>query len=226
MRLHRNVVTERLLTGCTVLLTLGAIVAVAWRVHVAKRATPPVPAVEIVANWLSYARAGVRVGSEDAPVTVVEFLDFRCPICRRAAPYLAALPRRFADEVAVVYRHYPLDDVSFEAALAAECAKASGSFQVFHDVLYRRSVEIGSAPWTRLATEAGIADTLAFGQCVTRREGDTTVERDMQAARELGVTGTPTFLINDTKVVGFYGEVTMDSLVRSALEQVRAGDSP
>lgn len=50
------------------------------------------------------------------------------------------------------------------------------------------------------------------------------LDRDLRLAGELGVVGTPTFLLNDLRVSGFHGEVVMDSLLALAVERRRSGD--
>jgi len=168
-----------------------------------------------VANWSDYSQEGVRLGPDSALVTVVEFGDFQCPICARAAAYLSRFRGGSPSEVAIVYRHYPLHQPAFTAAIAAECARLVGSFERFHDALYRQPRLIGEVPWSAFAHEAGVADTLAFAQCMRGNEAAVAVSRDTAAANALGVRGTPTFLVNEVVVPGFPGDEIMDSMVFS-----------
>jgi hypothetical protein len=73
----------------------------------ASEAAPSRLATMHVRHWRTYAEVGHRMGPETATVTIVEFSDFQCPFCRRAAPTLRALRLRYPHNVAVVYRHYP-----------------------------------------------------------------------------------------------------------------------
>jgi protein-disulfide isomerase len=79
------------------------------------------------------------LGPADAPVTVVEYGDFECPICKQTAPGLRLLLERFPGRVRLVYRHFPLEEVhphALLAAEAAECAASQGKFWEMHDLLY------------------------------------------------------------------------------------------
>jgi len=79
------------------------------------------------------------LGPAHAPVTVVEFGDFECPICKQTAPGLRLLLERFPARVRLVYRHFPLEEVhphALLAAEAAECAASQGKFWEMHDLLF------------------------------------------------------------------------------------------
>jgi protein-disulfide isomerase len=91
------------------------------------------------------ARAGVPViGSQDAPVTIVEFSDFECPFCGRF--FKETYPRlkaRYIDtgKVKIVFRHFPLVSIhpsASNAAIAAECASRQGKFAEYHDTLFEK----------------------------------------------------------------------------------------
>ena len=90
-------------------------------------------------------------------------------------------------------------------------------FEDMHIALYSQSDSIGIRPWTHFAVDAGIQDTLAFRDCLSSEASDNWVVRDTVAAFKLGVTGTPTFLINDLLVRGFYGDAVMNELISAAL---------
>ena len=79
------------------------------------------------------------LGPADARVTVVEYGDFECPICKQAAPVVKLAMNRFAGRIRFVYRHFPLEDVHPHALLAAEAAEAAGGqgkFWQMHDLLF------------------------------------------------------------------------------------------
>jgi protein-disulfide isomerase len=79
------------------------------------------------------------LGAVHAPVTIVEYGDFECPICKQTAPGLRLLLERFPGQVRLVYRHFPLEEVhphALAAAEAAECAASQGKFWEMHDLLF------------------------------------------------------------------------------------------
>lgn len=79
-----------------------------------------------------------RLGPVHAPVTVVEYGDFECPICHAVEPAVRQLRELYAASLAFVFRHFPLEDVHPHALMAAEAAEAAGAqgqFWPMHDLL-------------------------------------------------------------------------------------------
>ena len=77
-------------------------------------------------------------GSEEAPVTLVEYGDYECPYCGQAEVVIRELLDSFGDDLRYVWRHLPLNDVHPNAQMAAEAAEAAaaqGAFWEMHDRL-------------------------------------------------------------------------------------------
>ena len=180
-----------------------------------KRTSPPAPETAIE-NPTPTLQAHLVLGSPDAPHTVVEFSNYRCPHCRDHA--LRVLGRLVSDyvekgKVRYVFRHLPFSgqpDV-FEASVAAGCVydQAKDRFLDYHLLLFRA---VGD--WAGLEGEAlrekllGYARQLSLDAGALRRclESEAARERvrfDEELARALGVDGTPTFFVNGKKEVGF-----------------------
>lgn len=208
--------------------TGGMVVAALATVGLRYRDTQPVhpgdPAPRALAKWRTYAVRGTQVGPNDAPVTVVEFSDFQCPFCKRAYDYLALLHQRRPRDVRIIYRHYPIHAFAFPAAVTAECAGRTGNFEAMQASLFREQDSIGSVPWTRFAEKAAVRDTIQFARCVARSETKAAVDLDVAAADELGVNATPTFIINDSVVVGFHGPEAFEDHIRAALTRAISGN--
>ncbi|HEX6938828.1 MAG TPA: DsbA family protein [Longimicrobiales bacterium] len=157
------------------------------------------PVVAVVEDWERLASGGHRIGSPDAELRIIEFSDFQCPYCRRAAATLDSVRRELGDRVAVIYRHFPLESIhphAMEAALAAECAADQGAFTRLHDVLFQYQDSIGTMSWTRFAELARVPDPTQFSMCVRGGEHERRVRDDIAAAHRIGVQGTPTFVLN------------------------------
>lgn len=112
------------------------------------------------------------------------------------------LRSRFPEDLAVVYRHYPLDRHRHarSAAYAVECAAAQGKLLEMTDLLFALQDSVGLIGWTDLAKRAGIADSSAHVACM---RNETTIQRvvmDEALGRQLGVRGTPTVLVNQWRV--------------------------
>jgi protein-disulfide isomerase len=153
--------------------------------------------VEVAADGPSKGPAGARV-------TIVEFSDFQCPFCSRALPVLDEVLERYPDDVRLVYRHMPLDRIHAHARSAAEasvCAQDQGRFWPFHDLLFANPRNLGPADLERYASEVGL-DLEPFRACVAERKFREKVEADSDAARTIGVSGTPAFVVNGIVLTG------------------------
>lgn len=173
-------------------------------------AAAPAPGVRIP-TWESFAREGHRMGPARAPVTIVVFSDFECPFCAVLMDRLRTLRQAHPAEVAVVYRHFPVNGHAHAeaAARASECAAGQGRFESFHDALFADRGSVGTLPWERFAERAGVPDMAKFKECVASTARVPALARDSMAARTLYVQGTPTLLVNERR---YQGVLPMDSL--------------
>jgi protein-disulfide isomerase len=142
------------------------------------------------------------LGPADAPITIIEFSDFRCPFCKRFHnETLTPLLDHYPQQIRLIYRDFPVVG-GFEAALAAECADEQGDFFAFHDLLFSDEFEtLGSEAYTAYAERLGM-DAEALLACVEDGTFVDEVEADARYAAGLGVSGTPTFFINGIPLVG------------------------
>jgi protein-disulfide isomerase len=180
------------------IVTAVAVVAVYGAVLLVRRATadppPPAIAVGIPVDPVPF-RKSATLGSDTAPVVVVSFSDFECPFCIRfAKDVFPALRTDYVDSgrVQFAFRHLPLPihARAERAAGAAECAAGQGRFWPMHDALFGEG-GLDSALETH-AVKLGLHLDL-FRKCL--EDPVTTVQEDIAFARQLGISGTPTFLI-------------------------------
>jgi protein-disulfide isomerase/uncharacterized membrane protein len=165
-----------------------------------------------------------RLGA--GPVTVVEFADFQCPGCATVAPILRAMAE--ANEMTLVYRHFPLDTIHANAnaaARAAEAADRQGAFFAFGDALYARQaawsnlgVAEADAYFAALATELEL-DVDAWRADYSGADVRADVEADAAAARRLNLPGTPTIYVGGER---YEGELSAAGL-RSAIAAAASG---
>ncbi|HRX17676.1 MAG TPA: thioredoxin domain-containing protein [Gemmatimonadales bacterium] len=183
-------------------------------------AAPAAPLAMSIPDWQSYAAHGQRAGRPDAPVTIVEFSDFQCPFCAALQPILDSIRQQYPDEVALVFRHFPLNQIhpaAQAAAVASECASEAGRFWEYHDLMFNEPGQIGAIPFDVLALSAGIVDTAEFNRC---RESDGIAARiaeDVSAGERLRIPGTPTVLINDQLLHGPLDLPRLQQIIRSIL---------
>jgi protein-disulfide isomerase len=164
-----------------------------------------------VKNWQRYGAQGVRLGPDDAAVTIVEFSDFTCPPCRAAATDLRDLRRLYPRSVALVYRHLIVHDRGKVAAIASACANRTGAFESMEDILFEQADSIGSKHWSKFAMEAGIRDTARFERCMREASIRNVITRDSIVAGRLGARGTPTLLLNNLRFDGYPGRKPLEA---------------
>lgn len=150
------------------------------------------------------------LGRADAPVVLVEYADFQCPFCgafaREVKPRIEEAYVR-SGKVRFEWRDFAwFGEESKAAANAARCAGDQGAFWQYHDRLYAERVTPNRGTFTRArlisdASAIGL-DTAAFTACLDEGRHRAAVAADTAEATRLGMTGTPTFLIGDRRIVG------------------------
>ncbi len=148
-------------------------------------------------------------GSPSSNVFVIEYSDFECPFCARAyTDAIAGIKSSYSDEeVAVIYRHFPLNSIhpnAQKAAEAAECAGEQGKFVEMHDMLFELGVAGGSATYKSYASQLGL-DTAKFNSCLDSGKYASKVSSDLQEGSSLGIQGTPGFFVVAKKDLGKSG---------------------
>src|SRR5215472_524434 len=128
-------------------------------------------------------------------VTITVFYDSQCPYCKRAASIVEQVRRTYGERVKVVFKQMPLSmhRYAFKAAQASVCAQEQGKFWQYHDQLFA-SDDLSLDQLNRIAARVGLEQT-AFGGCMGSAISQAVVEKDIAEANQLGVTGTPTFLV-------------------------------
>jgi protein-disulfide isomerase len=155
-------------------------------------------------------------GPAEASVTVVEYGDFECPYCGQAEPVVRDL---LTDtDIRYVWRHLPLTDVHPAAQLAAEAAEAAatqGAFWAMHDLLLQHQDDLRPKDLVRYAAELGL-DADRFHDDVMRHVHAARVAQDVESADLSGVSGTPTFFVNDQRHYGAYDIGNLKAAVKTA----------
>jgi protein-disulfide isomerase len=143
-------------------------------------------------------------GAAKAKVTIVEFSDFHCPACISVQPTLLQLLAKYPDDVRLIYRHLPLDELHPHARKVAEaswCADQQGRFWAFHDRVFAVGRDYSPEKLPEIAAAAGV-DPKAMAACMADERAKQAVQKDVETAARLGVTGTPGFFINGRNIPG------------------------
>jgi protein-disulfide isomerase len=157
-------------------------------------------------------------GNPAGDVTVVEFFDYRCGYCKRAASALTQLQQSDA-RVRVVYKDFPiLGETSELAAKAALASNLQGKHRAFHEALLATKDDLTKEQLFRIAAEAGV-DVNRLDQDMTRPEWQAILDRNRALAKTLGISGTPAFIVGNDLVPGALDLKTLQELVAHKRKQ-------
>lgn len=157
----------------------------------------------------------ISLGKEDAPLTIVQFSDFKCEYCQKQEEIIKELVREeYEEEVRLVWKDYPINDkksISWLASKAARCANKQGKFWEYHDLLYDNSKELNKDLFLQLAEKLEL-DKSSFSKCFQEGEDiDNRIEGNIKEANSLGINGIPFLYINDRE---FMGKLSREELKR------------
>ena len=164
----------------------------------------------------------VRGDLDKAKVVMVEYSDYECPFCSRHHPTLQNMVDEFGDDVAWVYRHFPLTSIhpnATPAAIAAECAGELGGNDAFWEMtdgLFENQTALNQATYERLAGEIGL-NAAQFASCLSSGEYNQKVNDHQTGGAAAGVTGTPGTFINGQLVPGAVPEAQVRSIIQQYL---------
>jgi protein-disulfide isomerase len=137
-------------------------------------------------------------GPADASIELVEYGDFECPHCGKAAVIVNQLIAELGDRLRFAYRHFPLSKIhphARKAAQASEAAAAQGRFWEMHDLMFAKAPALEVPKLIEYAGELGL-DVPRFEQELTSDTWADRVQSDIAGGVRSGVNGTPTFFIN------------------------------
>lgn len=165
------------------------------------------------------------LGSPNALVTVVMFQDFQCPFCKRAAATIDVLRKEYGNDLRVVLKHNPLPfhKEAMPAAkltMEARAQKGEAGFWQAHDALFAEA-RIDEAVLDQVAQSLRL-NLHAARSAMTGNRHQAAIDADMDLAKQLGATGTPTFYINGRKLTGAQPIETFRGLVDEVMPAARA----
>ncbi len=163
-------------------------------------------------------------GSKDAKVTIVEFSDFECPFCGKAAATVSEIKKKYGDKVRVAFKHFPLPMHSNAkpASEASLCVRELNekAFWKFHDTAFKNQQALDAANLEKYAKEAGV-DVAKFKECVASKRFAGAVEKDLQYGEKLGVRSTPTFFVNGQLLSGALPIESFSEVIDEELEAAK-----
>ena len=154
-------------------------------------------------------------GNPDGDVTVVEFFDYRCGVCRQVHPIVNQLIEG-DPKIRRVYKEWPiLGPESVVAARAAIAAHKQGRYLPFHNALMEARSNVTEATVLRIASSVGL-DVARLQMDMQSPETGAIIQKNYALAQSLKLNGTPSFLIGDRIIRGGQDLESMRALVAQA----------
>ncbi len=151
-------------------------------------------------------------GPADAAVTIVEFFDYQCPYCRVVSAYLGDIQAK-DPRLRVVYKEWPiLGPASDRAARAALAAARQDQYVRFHETLMKTRGIPTEGIFRLVAKDVGIDGNRLLRDMKSAEIG-TVLRRNDQIAKQLGFTGTPSFVVGRTIVEGAITREQLEKLI-------------
>lgn len=156
------------------------------------------------------------LGNVEGDVTLIEFFDYNCPYCKSVAPDILSLIEEDRS-IRLVYREWPiLGEDSLFAARAALAAREQGLYEELHWALM--SLRRATKQTVLIAAEEVGLNIEQLQRDMTSEKIAQHIERSMQLAREIGLSGTPSFVLGDRVIPG---AISLEEM-RDLLQQYRA----
>jgi len=135
------------------------------------------------------------LGTSTPKITIVEFSDFACPYCQDNFSVVRELGLDYQNDVKIIYRDYLGHTDSLDLALTARCAGEQDKFWPMHDKLFINQGQITLTDLPVLAQQLGL-DVKTFNTCLSTKKYLSYVREDIAAAETIGITKTPSWIIN------------------------------
>ncbi|MFF3019611.1 DsbA family protein [Streptomyces sp. NPDC057939] len=171
------------------------------------------PRTDVAPELLALARRDgadkLATGRADAPVVLIEYSDFRCGYCGKfARDTEPELVRKYVEDgtLRIEWRNFPIFGAESEAAAkAAWAAGRQDRFAAFHAAAYADGAKEAGFAGERLvelARQAGVPDLERFKEDMAGEEAAAALKKDQDEGYRIGVTSTPSFLVNGRPIAG------------------------
>ncbi len=150
------------------------------------------------------------IGDPKAPVTIVEYSDFECPVCRNLHDVLRGVLPNYGAKIRVVFKDFPIDQLhpwARTAAIAGRCAYQQDpkAFWKVYDLIYdNQDIISASTAWAKMTeyAEQSRLDVGTFKSCMASPEAAAAVNASRANGEKLDVSSTPTVFVNGRRMVG------------------------
>ncbi|PIN69385.1 hypothetical protein COV93_05715 [Candidatus Woesearchaeota archaeon CG11_big_fil_rev_8_21_14_0_20_43_8] len=143
----------------------------------------------------------MRASSGTGDIKLVVFSDYQCPACAKAYFVVEQIAEEYNDKIKVTHKHYPLNfhPLSFDAAMAAECANDQDKFWDYSAEIFLMQDDLKKSSFNAVAKDLGL-DMKLFRSCLSTDAKSDMIYKDMAEGDRLGILGTPTIYLDGKSV--------------------------
>ena len=159
----------------------------------------------------------------ESKVFFMEYSDFLCPFCKKVQRTLNGLRKRYANRVQFGYRHFPLHQEARVLSEAVECARDQNRFWQYQSAIYKNPEGLREDHQiVAVAQRAGVKNLKAFQKCLETGKYQKRIKKDYDEGLQLGIQGTPTFIIGtyNREKGTIYGEMMSGAVPTSQFVKV------
>jgi protein-disulfide isomerase len=167
------------------------------------------------------------LGPANAPISVVVFSDFQCPMCRQEAEVIhKQIVEAFPTQVRIYFRDFPLESLhnwARPAAIAGRCVfkQNPAAFWDYHDWVYENQQYIGldnlNSKLQEFATAKGL-DGMQLSRCIENKTTEPEVKASMAVGASLALNSTPTIFVNGRRIDGAVPWENLQALIKAEID--------
>lgn len=156
-------------------------------------------------------------GAAAQQIVLLEFSDFQCPFCARAYDNVKQFMAKHQDKVTLAYKHFPLSSIhpqALPAAKAAWAAQQQGKFWEYYGALFEGQKQLGEPLYGSIAQKLNLKLD-KFNSDRNSPAAEAAIQKDVQLAQQLGIEGTPFFIMNGKTFSGAVELSEMETILAS-----------
>lgn len=171
---------------------------------------------------IASAKDDPYIGPKDAPITMIEFSDYDCGVCKSAVPWvISQVDDRRGDIKLIIKEAAWRGEGSHRAAMAALAAHRQGKYREMHIALMKAPASAYTPENLEIVAKSVGLDIPRWNADMAKAELSSHVDRSLKEFADSGMQGTPAFLING-KFVGGFGQASLDSLIEATRQEIKA----
>ncbi len=169
---------------------------------------------------LASAKDDPFIGPKDAPITMIEFSDYDCGVCKSAMPWVInQVDDRRGDIKLVIKEAAWRGEGSHRAAMSALAAHNQGKYREMHVALMKMPSSAYTPEILETVAKSIGLDVARWKADMTKAETSGHVDRSLKEFESSGMRGTPAYLING-KFVGGFNQQELESLIEATRQMV------